>query len=176
MQITTETPSVTREAKKWHVETPENLRPLQEKYALLDPHDKIRNIDPKDVLRVINQYAQDLTLDTYSIAEIFNLSGSALSLMLKRDEFRDAWALAKKIRAEKALQAGLETASTPYDLLMQGKQIPGLLVKAATLKANYSLAYAKTLDPELNQRAGGISAGGDINIQFNNALRVKEFE
>lgn len=174
MQITTETPSKLVEVKKWHVDMPQDLQPMKEKYAVIEVGEKLASIDPKDVMEVINRYATDLRLDTYSIAEIFNISASALKLLIKQDPYKTAWQTAKKVRAEKALQQGAIVASTPYDLLMEGKQIPGLLVKAAQLKANYSLAYARTLDPDLNPQKGGLSAEGDINIQINSAFQVKE--
>ena len=179
MQIETEkfdkrTVALKRERWAEEAHLPAELEPMKEKYALIEVGEKYEQIDPKDVLQVINQYAQDLSIETYDIAKLFNLSGSGLALMLKRDEFKDAWKLAKKIRASKALQEGYTAANTPYDLIMKGKQISGLLVKAASLKANYNLRYASVLDPDLQPVKSGISAEGDINIQINSAIQVNK--
>lgn len=174
MEITTEEPTKKYVLQKWHQPIPEDLEEMQQKYAVIKVGEKIESIDPQDVLAVLNRYAVDLDLDKYSIAAIFNLSSTGLTAMLKDKRFQQAWATAKKVRAERALQVGYDTASTPFDLLMQGKQISGLLVKAAALKSNYSMSYAKILDPELSPPKGGFVAGGDINVQVNSAIKVND--
>lgn len=179
MQIETENfdkRAVAKRKERWAEEAhlPAELEPMREKYALIEVGQKYKRIDPDDVLKVINVYAQDLSMETYDIAKLFNLSGTALTDMLKRDEFKEAWKLAKKVRASKALQEGYAAANTPYDLIMKGRQISGLLVKAASLKANFNLHYASVLDPELQPSRSRVNAEGDINIQVNAAFNVKD--
>lgn len=174
-----------RNTGKYHKPLPADLVPIKEKYeakardtSLISIKARsLASIEDNDMLALLERYATDETVDVRNLSECFGISVTTLFSVLRSDKWKDAYYSAKKTRAAMLMRMSLESACTPYELLMNGEDIHPQLVKAAALRANQCFNMAQTVDPELNMRATGptIQAAGQINIQVNSGIPIKDF-
>lgn len=170
---------------KYHNPLPADLEPMRKKYEVRTRETNlialksrtIASIDDSDMLALLERYATDETVDVRNLSECFGISVTTLFHILRSDKWKEAYYAAKKARASMLMRMSLESACTPYELLMNGDDIHPQLVKAAALRANHCFTMAQTVDPELNLRATGptIQAAGQINIQVNSGIPIKDF-
>lgn len=191
MDASLEVPSHKMQRGKFHHELPEDLEPIKEKYAqeprpvlVLKDNDLItvrptalERINEPDMLKLLERYANDETVDLRTLSECFGISVTTMIQVFKSPKWRDAYQAAKKARSSMLMRMSLESASMPYEMIMNGEEIHPMLVKAAQLRSNQCLAIAKVVDPELSPAAQhNVGPGaGAINIQVNTSVPVKDF-
>lgn len=191
MEASLEIPKRKVQEGKFHEELPKDLEPLKKKYetmprAYLEVRDTdlvtvrptaLERIQDADMVKLLEQYATQDNIDLTSLCECFGISLTTLQNVFKSPKWRDAYQAAKKARSSMLLRMSLESASMPYEMLMNGNEIHPLLVKAAQLRSNQCLAIAKVVDPDLAPSAtqGAGPGTNTVNIQVNAAVPVKDF-
>lgn len=177
MEVEQKESKKTCDRKKYHVDLAEvkddEIHEIKDKYEVIKSDHKsnfLAFVDPKDVHAVIEKYSSNLDIDLYSVAETFSISATTLTKLLKQEEYHDEYISAKQKRGELLAQKGLEVAFTPYNKLMAGEDIHPQLVKACALASNYSLALAKSLNPELNPQKTENVGSQNIAVVVNTSV------
>lgn len=152
--------------RKRHVPTPADLEELADKYAtedgsLINPKD----IDPKDVAKLIEEYGSRTDVDLYTLSDVLNISRPQLRRLLKNEQFCELYEEARNRRAEAVATKGLEIAGIPFNRMMQGEVVSKEFVVAARNYSNYMLAYAQTFSTELGGKKN--KDRSQVNIQIN---------
>lgn len=152
--------------RKRHVPTPADLEEMADKYAtedgsLINPKD----IDPKDVAKLIEEYGSRTDVDLYTLSDVLNISRPQLRRLLKNEQFCELYEEARNRRAEAVATKGLEIAGIPFNRMMQGEVVSKEFVVAARNYSNYMLAYAQTFSTELGGKKN--KDRSQVNIQIN---------
>lgn len=160
------------QVKKYHVDLSEDpdIKPLIEKNA--DEYFVANKVNKEDMKRVLNKYATDPNMDLYTIAQAFNISDRELYFVLKMEEYREMYHIAKLRRGEMMVQLGFQVASTPYDKIQNGEEVSMVEVAAAKLKSNYVLTYGQALNTQFNPQKDKSSSGGGINVVVNTGVKL----
>ena len=145
--------------KKYHVDLSDDpeIKAIAERNRV--SIDQVPALRDEDMTVLLNRYASDPRMDLYTLAEAMHLSEPDVYRLLHSETYRERYDIARAKRGQLIAQSGFEAACRPYDMAIQGEDIPMSLVAAAKLKANYSFMYAQSLDPEL--RPSKEVGGGD---------------
>ena len=131
----------------------------------------IDKIEEADLISALERYANDLTVDLYTIAESFHIHVNSLYRLLQKDRYKSFYEGIKRARGERAIQEGFVTACQPYDKIQNGIDVTMAEVASAKLKANYCLEYGRSRNSEfLPQKERG-SEGG-INVIVNTGIKL----
>lgn len=149
--------------RKRHQSTPDDLLPLAEKYKgeVIKPKD----IDPKDVERLLEEYATRPEVDLYTVADTLNISNAQLYRLLKNEKFAELHEQAKIRRYERLMIEGYKLVHRPIQQFDDGEELSKEFVVACRNAANYCLHMSQAFSPEVNNKRNGDK--GNVNIQIN---------
>lgn len=152
--------------RKYHIDLSNDpeIKAITEKPAVAPA--QVPALRDEDMQLLLNRYATDTRMDLYTIAEAMQIDDSSLYRLLHSEKYKDVYDACRAKRGQKIAREGYEAACRPYDLAIQGEEIPMSLVAAAKLKSNYSFMYAQSLDPELrpSKEAGGGSGNPTVVV------------
>lgn len=118
----------------------------------------------EDMHTLLQRYATDTRMDLYTLAEAMQIDDSSLYKLLHSEKYKDFYDACRAKRGQKIAREGYDAACKPYDMAIQGEEIPMSLVAAAKLKSNYSFMYAQSLDPELRPGKETNSGSGNPTV------------
>ena len=162
---------------KYHVteNLPAVVEEIKEKYATerwTKKNKIIENVDPEDISKILDIYATDLRVDSYTIAEVFNCSASSFDNLMSSEEYNKAWETAKKRRGSLYIMSGYEIATLPFKRAVAGEKISSAFVNSAKVASNYSLMIGQALNQDYVIKRGGESSGGDIHVTVNTGFKL----
>lgn len=160
---------------KYKKPLPVELESLKSDYEFINKNSLSKVVNEKDMYALLDRYARDLNISLYSIAEVLNISASTLNKLLKSQEYKEQYALAKKIRADQFEKEAISTASLPFDLLVAGNEISPILVKASQVKYNALIYASQSLDSEKIATRDKGNGDMSINIELKTPITVKDF-
>lgn len=128
----------------------------------------------EEMTALLKRYASDVRMDLYTIAEALHIDDSSVYRLLHTGKYKELYEICKAKRGQLIAREGFDAACKPYDMAIQGEEIPMSLVAAAKLKANYAFMYAQTLDPELapTKQASGSSSPTVVVVETGIKLNV----
>lgn len=159
-QDLTQDPEITALTKKYDVVNAESKLPISQK------------VSEEDVLRILDRYSQDLTLDLYTIASAFGVTASSISELLKSDKYKNVYAAAKQKRGAIVMQQGLKVAGTPFEKIQQGQEVSMVEVAAAKLYSNYQMSYGQALNHGFIIPKQVEGEGGGVNVVVQTGIKL----
>ncbi len=137
------------EKRKYHVDLSNDpeIKAIAEKPKV--SASQVPALRDEDMRTLLQRYAVDTRMDLYTIAETMQVDDTSLYRLLHSEKYKEMYDACRAKRGQKIAREGYEAACRPYDMAIEGEEIPMALVAAAKLKSNYSFMYAQSLDPEL---------------------------
>ena len=162
------------EERKYHVDLSSDPQIKTITDAPVVSPSQIPALRDEDVQVLLTRYANDTKMDLYTIADAFHIDEKSVYRILHSPKYKEAYDAARAKRGQIIAREGYETACKPYDMAINGEEIPSTLVAAAKLKSNYAFMYAQTLDPELNpsKEVGGGNAPTVVVVKTDVNLNV----
>ena len=133
---------------------------------------KVPALRDEAMTTLLNRYASDIRMDLYTIAEALHIDASSVYRLLRSQKYKELYDTCKAKRGQLIAREGFDAACKPYDMAIQGEEIPMSLVAAAKLKANYAFMYAQTLDPDLTPTKQTGGNGSPTVVVVNTGIKL----
>lgn len=129
----------------------------------------MKDVPDEIIQKVLDIYANDISIDLYNIAASLGVHYSTLGQTLRSPKWGEMYRAAKTKRAAVTTSKALSVASEPYDMFKRGEEPSFAFIKSADLYAKYLAFVAQKTDPELQ---GGSTGGGQLYV--NTVVKIRD--
>lgn len=160
---------------KNHVDLSEDrqIKPLIEKYKKVKKYlPAIEQIEEEDVHALLKRYAEDVTMDLYTMAQAFNIHPVTLTHLLQSEQYSEEYEACRRARGEMVLQKGLEASIAPYEKVKSGEEVDVAQVNASKILGNYALAYARIMHKDWSMNVEHRTSSAPIQVVVNTGVKL----